>query len=220
MTTVRALTLAITLCATAGCQGADPPDYVSSLSGAPYEGDVALRIDAPGAPQRRMDGTARATFTDRGDGRATLALETSIGGGAQGDLDLTLDGRYDARGWRGSRDGLTLRIAPDGRLTGEGLSPPNRYTFAGTLRPGRFDLQLDLRAQAAAGGAMQFRYALSRREAGAAASAPGTRTAQRPTPTSAIDGDKPCRKMGTRMRSVANVGGGGMSMVAVPVCLD
>lgn len=221
MTNVRTLALAIVLCtATGGCQGAGPPDWVASLSGAPYEGDVALRIEAPGAPARRMAGSGSATFTDHGDGRATLALETAMGGGSSGDLDLVLDGRYDARGWQGSRDGLTLRIAPDGSLSGEGVSPPNRYVFAGRLQPARFDLQLDLRPQAAgAGGAMAFRYALARAPA-TAGTAAGGRTAQQRDLESDPDGDKPCRKMGTRMRSVANVGGGGMSMVAVPACLD
>lgn len=221
MTAVRTLALALALCTAAGgCQGADPPAWVASLSGTPYEGDVALRIDAPGAPVRRMAGSGRATFTDRGDGRATLALETAMGGGSQGDLDLVLDGRYGARGWQGSRDGLTLRIAPDGQLSGEGVSPPNRYVFAGRLQPARFDLQLDLRPQAAAaGGAMEFRYALSRASTAAGKTA-GRVTAQQGDAATGADGDKPCRKRGTRMRSVANVGGGGMSMVAVPVCLD
>lgn len=220
-TTVRRLSLAFALCtATGGCHATDdPPAWVQSLSGAPYAGAVALRIDAPGAPARRMDGTGRATFTDRGDGRATLALETAMGGGSSGDLDLVLEGRYDARGWQGSRDGLTLRIAPDGTLSGEGVSPPNRYAFAGKLQPARFDLQLDLRPQAAAaGGGMQFRYALARTTK--ADPATDGRTAQPRDAKTGADADKPCRKRGTRMRPVANVGGGGMSMVAVPVCLD
>jgi hypothetical protein len=221
MSSVRCLTAAVAFSlAASACLAAEPPGFVKSFAGTPYRGPVQLQIDAPGAA-RHVSGTASATLVDHGAGRATLSIQTRMDGPG-GNLPLTLEGRYDARGWHGRGNGLQLRLSPAGKLSGEGQDPPHRYTISGHLSPTRFDVRIDMHpagADIAPQSALRFQYALARSprrqespRATAAASRGETRNAK--------PADAPCSKVRTRMRPVANVGGGGMSMVAVPVCED
>lgn len=224
MSSTRCLTAAVAFSlAASACLAAEPPDFVKSFAGTPYRGPVHLQIDAPGGAARQVSGTAHAALVDQGAGRATLSIQTRMDGPG-GNLPLTLDGRYDARGWHGRENGLELRLSPDGQLSGEGRDLPHRYTISGRLSPTRFDINIDMHpagAGIAAGSALRFQYALAR--------SPRRQASPRKTPTSVSTRDEtqrtgptdaPCRKIRTRMRPVANVGGGGMSMVAVPECED
>lgn len=200
-----------------GCEGREQAPFLQPFVGAPYMGDVTVRITPPGGRSWEQSGRASARIVDEQDGRARLTVFGAIED-EKGDAGFTLDGRQDARGWRSSSDSMTLEIGPDGRISGGGTLAPQRFAFDGRIAPGDFHLvaKVELLARSKGdlpeGTTFEFVYDLSR-------AAPTPATVDR-KPASGDGKDGKCSEIRYEMRPIANIGDGTMSMMQVPICLD
>ncbi|WP_143703917.1 MULTISPECIES: hypothetical protein [Luteimonas] len=179
----------------------------------PYTGPlhVVVKGAAPLTPWKRDRGNGSASFEKTGAGTARLTVFGAIGDDdGDGDAGFSMDGTYDGDSWQADSGDMRLAIDPAGEITGGGVAGAQRYTFSGTVTPGRFDLQVDLEPLPQAGqpppaaSLFTFNYRLRRESADDAGDGQG--------------GD--CRKIRYEMRPVANIGDGSMSMLNVPVCLE
>lgn len=213
------LTLAL---AASGCQGREA-SFVQPFAGDPYTGEVTVRVRSPDGGSLERSGHASARIVETQGGRARLTVFGAIENEA-GDAGFTIEGRQDGQGWQGDTGAVSLRIAPDGSITGQGTIAPQAYSFDGRVSPSDFQLltrvKLLERSQGdlPAGTVFEFDYDLSR----ATPSGAETTVADAGTePAKARSGeDGQCSQIRYEMRPVADLGDGTMSMIQVPVCED
>ncbi|MCD9029470.1 hypothetical protein LDO26_14845 [Luteimonas sp. BDR2-5] len=214
MTTYRgihmaALGIAIALSSNAcGSDGA----FIDAYAGEPYLGSVRVVVTDAGGTVMRRRGEGSAQFEATGRGQARLVVYGAIEN-KDGDAGFAITGAYGPDGWTAEEGGVRLHIGPDGRILGGGVVDDNRYSFSGSVSPGRMRLTVELTPQAAAAqpasaaNVFTFNYRLSRDR-------PEAAMAQR-----SGDGEGKCRSIRYEMRPVASIGDGTMSMLRVPVCL-
>lgn len=204
--------------ATSGCEGREA-SFVQPFAGDPYLGDVTVRILSPDGGSLEQSGRASARIEDRGDS-ARLTVFGAIENEA-GDAGFTLEGQQDARGWRSESGAVSLRIDPEGRITGGGTLAPQAFSFDGRVSPSALHLvtRIELLARSQgdlpAGTVFEFVYDLSRAATAGPATADGEASREQ-----AGDDNGQCSEIRYEMRPVASLGEGTMSMMQVPVCVD
>ncbi len=179
----------------------------------PYEGSFKLALYSP---------EGKRLINQSGEGDLALSLKSG------GLLDLTLEGKAleagnikitaklkpDGKGgWVDTGDTWPLFISPEGVISGSGISDRTEVTYSGQFTDVRLELAVKatfLDAQdngAPAGSYMQHEFSLQRKGLAAARRA------------AAGESDSDCEKIVMQPRHIANLGGGAMSMIMVPVCI-
>ena len=174
-----------------------------------------MTVREPGASQatRTDAGTATAQFTDLGGNRLRLVVSGSARGGAN--AELRLEGEHEGGRWNGRSNSLSMAIAPDGSISGDGLQGGNRMQFSGTVSATHLQLRVQVAMQQQPpgkgapppGSTLAFDYRLGR------ANAQGNAQAAAPKA-----GQKDCRRIVWRVRNVTTPLGG-MQMIRVPHCV-
>lgn len=181
--------------------------FLARYGNDPYAGPIHVVVKgaAPLTPWKRDQGNGTARFEKTGAGTARLTVFGVIGE-SDGDAGFSMEGTYDGDSWQAASGDMRLAIDPAGEITGGGVVGAQRYTFSGSLTPGRFNLRVDLEPLPQAGrpppaaSLFTFNYRLRRDGKDG-------------------DGNGDCRAIRYEMRPVANIGDGSMSMLNVPVCL-
>lgn len=205
---LRAAVLAMALAPLSACGADEAQHFMQTFSGDPFMGRVGVGIRPPygsGHEGRRDSGLGTLQVQTTDDHSARLIVVGNIR--APGDAGFVVDGTYDENGWRSTQGDVEIRIAPDGTISGGGVSHPTRFRFGGNITGDEVLLEVDLELLEAseggfpAGTHFNFYYVLQR----ARADAQGD------------DGD--CERIEYRLQSVPNPFGGSMGMVRVPECI-
>lgn len=179
----------------------------------PYLGRVEAHVEIPGTPSRRESGSASAYFTRTDNGQTSLVVLGRIR--EDSDNGFTADGIESESGWSSLTGELT--ISNDGTITGTKVDHPNRYRYDGFVSEERFNLEVEHELLeenergVPSGAKVTYRYALSRE---VNENANGTVAPEEE------NGDRECRRTVWQTRNVANLSGGPMIMVRVPVCVE
>lgn len=179
----------------------------------PWLGRLEVGVREAGARRdaQRDRGQGTAYFEPLGKGRSRLVVSGVVEG--KGDMSFTAEGRDTTEGWVADDD-VSLTIDGEGRLRGEGVFNERKVTLDGRVLPKRFALTVDTELLAGnkealpPGTRFRFDYRLSRDDADDTAA--GNAQARKLT----------CRKTTMQPRHIANLGGGAMTMIMVPVCVE
>lgn len=219
LSAVLMLSLAIGACQG---RGDEQPDFITALSGDPYTGFVKVVVRPPSGRTITRWGEGSAHFVKEPGGRARLVVFGAIDD-EQGDAGFTVDGSYDAGGWKATANDIRIEVAPGGAISGGGSQHPQAYRFSGKAAESDFELMVELELLEGSpqgmpkGTTFSFDYDLSRARPDADDDATAGRTAS--AGEKGKKGKKKCRKIRYEMRPVASIGDGSMSMMRVPVCL-
>ncbi len=197
-------------------------------AGAPYMGDVGVRVRAPDGALKRTDaGTGSAHFKRLSNGRIQLVVDGLINKETAG---FVLEGNDSRSGWRAGHDDVVLDLTPGGTIRGGGTSTNQRLRFDGNVTDAHFGLDVELRVLTSKPGGPPpgttylFHYDLQRSAAGvrtatAAGIAP---SGKRITSGSgaASKGKGKCKRTIWQTRNVASMSGAPMIMTQVPVCVE
>jgi hypothetical protein len=129
-----------------------------------------------------------------------------------------VEGIESDSGWSSSEGGVDIVIGKDGKISGSGVSHPNRLLFKGLVSAENFDLEVEtflLEANQKGlppGTKIIFSYDLKR-------------TIDREEADAVVPGnneqsDRKCKRTVWQVRNIANVSGGPMIMTQVPVCVE
>ncbi len=209
---MRITWLAITFAAASLAACAESPPSRDNVAD-PWLGRLEVGVREAGARRdmQRDRGQGTAYFEPLGNGRSRLVVSGVVEG--KGDMSFTAEGRETADGWVGDDD-VALTIDREGRLRGEGVLGDRKVTLDGRVLPKRFRLTVDTELLAGnkealpPGTRFRFDYALARDDADDTAA--GDAEARKLT----------CRKTTMQPRHIANLGGGAMTMIMVPVCVE
>ncbi|WP_133000201.1 hypothetical protein [Luteimonas arsenica] len=188
-----------------GAEDAADAADIRALADGAYFGLVRSQVLPPegsGTRSLRRSGKASAELQPSGRFMVVGSLEEDA------DAGFAAEGDFAGGGWSGGSDGVELRIAPGGAISGGGLAGGNRMTIEGTLTRRKLDLYFELELQAPSAGGFpagtrfRFGYELWRPYEGGAQAA----------------GDDDCREVVYRTKLVPNLSGGAMGMVQVPEC--
>jgi len=177
-------------------------DIVSRFGERPYAGQMILEVNTPGERPITKYGEGTARLVRTGDGRADLHLEGQVPG-EQTNIRMVVEGRYDQNGWTSGPGATRIRLAPDGRIEGQGREPAGEIRMEGHATDTTFSLTSEVRHATAsqgvpAGSVSRVRYMLQRETSG--------------------DGSRGSGNCRMETRPIANTAGGGMTMAQVPVC--
>ncbi len=130
------------------------------------------------------------------------ALELTIGGELDGKpvFGMSAAGRLDRAGWHANSDGMDIRIARDGKISGTGQTAQGQVTLEGTARSTQIELRIH--TGLGGGGNVEMLYMLSPER----------------TDASKADPDSDDCDVKYRTKLVPNVGGAGLHSVRVPYC--
>ncbi len=209
---MRIIWLGITFAAASLAACAESPPSRDNVAD-PWLGRLQVGVREAGAKRdmQRDRGEGTAYFEPLGNGRSRLVVSGIVEG--KGDMSFMAEGRDTADGWVGDDD-ITLTIDREGRLRGEGVFSERKVMLDGRVLPERFVLTVDTELLAGnkealpPGTRFRFDYTLSRDAADD--SAAGDAQARKLT----------CRKTTMQPRHIANLGGGAMTMIMVPVCVE
>lgn len=181
----------------------------------PYLGRVDVRIEIPGVTRvSRESGTATAYFTRTENGQTRLVVSGSIR--EDSDNGFTADGIESETGWNSLDEDLTIR--ENGTIIGGKTDQLSRLSFDGFVSEARFDLEVEHELVEGnenglpPGTRFLYNYTL-RREVIENAN-------DTTAPEEAGSGNRECRRTVLQTRNVANLSGGPMIMVQVPVCVN
>lgn len=187
-------------------------DDIREHAADPYIGSLKLGLFGPdGKRVVNQSGEADLAMSFISGGLLDLTLEGVVP--ESGNTKITAKLKPDGKGgWADTGDKWPMFISPEGVISGSGLSDRTQITYSGQITDVRLELTVKANYVDAqdngipAGSSIQQEFSLQRKglaQARRAALGPG--------------GD--CEKMVMQPRHIANLGGGGMSMIMVPVCL-
>lgn len=213
-----------------------PASAAAFLGDAPYVGVVRMRVEPPAHSGMEPDagqgrGTARYLRLDNGQSKLEVSGEAS----GSGTFWFDIDGDFDGQGrWVGDDGDLAIAIDPMGNLSGKGRDPDVAIDLRGAVSKSGLKLRTEL-VQATdakglpAGTRLVFEYDL-KREAIAPSGSVGSRVAddgrgsraseRRDASDDGSGQPGTCKKVEWKLRNVANLSGGPMHMVRVPVCVQ
>lgn len=213
--------LLATLCFLASTVAYDRPlsaDTVISYGGEPYLGKVDVNGYVPDNFSNGIEdsGTGSAYFTKTEDGKIRLVVTGNIN--QPSDAGFVVEGIETDSGWSSSEGGVNIVIGKDGKISGSGVSHPNRLLFNGLVSAENFDLEVETELLEAnqkglpPGTKIIFSYDLQRtikRE-----------EADAVVPGNSENTNRPCKRTVWQVRNIANLSGGPMIMTQVPVCVE
>lgn len=136
--------------------------------------------------------------------------------GDAGNAGFVIDGRMAQQGWSANEGGIQIAINRQGRVTGEGLLQGDRYQFSGQFSADSAELEVAIEPGAAPGATkglmsnFRFIYQLARHDTDKQNDTASTSKRRKPGG---------CSHIVYQPRMIANIGGGMMSSVQVPVCV-
>lgn len=188
----------------------------------PYVGQLQVEAHPRrgGAPMRGS-GSGSAELQHLAGDRFRLIVHGNMDGvkgqdGEAGNAGFVIDGRMEQEGWFANEGGIQIAINRQGYVTGEGLVQGDRYQFSGLFSAASAELEVAIQPGAAPGAtkgpmsSFRFIYQLARHDADKQDDTPSTSERHKPGG---------CRHIVYQPRMIANIGGGMMSSVQVPVCV-
>lgn len=206
----------LALLAAAGVQNAFAAatlDAFRAYAGEGWRGRVSVRVFSPEDmrdPVLQDTGSANALFVEdeEDEGVFTLFLIGNIE--AEGDAGFTVTGELDEVGWHAGGDDVYLTVAFDGSIYGGGEQNGQRLTFEGEFTEdvfsliAEFEMLQETDGGFPAGTIFRFTFDLSRIATGNAGA----------------DVERTCSNVVWQFRNIANLSGGPMGFIQVPVCVD
>ncbi|MCL1636180.1 hypothetical protein M2650_16285 [Luteimonas sp. SX5] len=221
--TIAILALALPFLACAAETGT-----AARYAGAPYTGDVDVRVRTPDGALKRTDaGTGSAHFKRLSNGRIQLVVDGLINKETAG---FVLEGNDSRSGWRAGHDNVVLDMSPGGAIRGGGTSTNQRLRFDGNVTDAHFGLDVELQVLTSKPGGPPpgttylFHYDLDRsaasdiRTASAGIAPSGKRVTSGNSASSKSKGK--CKRTVWQTRNVASMSGAPMIMTQVPVCVE
>lgn len=202
-------------------------------AGAPYMGDVGVRVRTPDGTLKRTDaGTGSAHFKRLSNGRIQLVVDGLINKETAG---FVLEGNDSRSGWRAGHDDVVLDLSPSGTIRGGGTSTNQRLRFDGAVTDAHFGLDVELQVLTSKPGGPPpgttylFHYDLDRNATGgprvasvrtAAAASPVSSSKRTTSGRTAAESNRKCKRTVWQTRNVASMSGAPMIMTQVPVCVE